>query len=933
MSMIMLSGCKEGFKTFVVVESTDALIQCLEEAEAENTNYMDCFKNDAITIVGDDNSESEAGDSTDVEPPVMDTDTGGGTHDHTTDVEPPVMDTDTGGGTHDHTTDVEPPVMDTDTGGGTTDPVVDHGGHTTPPTASSMSRDHYCSMHGTAGSEHNHTMVHSTDAAKKEEHMAAMQLLMAKDATHTLVKCGNWSDPSVWKNNRIPGDGAQVYIPNGLGVTYDLMSSKRLGIIKVDGFMDFRTNASTKMYVDTLVATSSSIFQIGTKKNPIHSNAQVEIIIVDNGPINLTKDPILVGRGLVLHGTSEIHGAKKKSFLTISGNAMRGDSQITVEGNTSNWKVGDELVIVGTHPFQGIKRLGRSSSEDEVRKIKAISGQKITLDSGLQFNHEVYPGYGFKSHVGNSSRNVTIRSENPNGTRGHFMIMHSPKAQIRYAEFRDLGRSDRRIPISNTNVIGRYSLHIHRTGAVGHELMSIVEGNAVINGVGWGIVHHDSIAAVNHNFVFNIVGSGIVAEAGSETGEWVGNLVTSVLGGPDPKDKDSKKTFGPGNRGIAYFAASRAVIQQRNIAANVRLGWDWEGRLGSATGGLAGGHPVSMKAFKFNPTPFLDHSGDTDMVQLIGFEGNRAYALGTIAVSTHREFGTTTNTVNEFRDLKAWRITGTGVDFSNYTWDYAFRDVILVGVEGKRSSAAFFSTKKSEGFSFVNVHVENFGTAYDYALVNFAGKITNFTVKNVEKKFSSDTERYEEEYQKFLSGRRSTDPRPKRRDNGKRYIPQAIPLDIVAKGSVTPISKPILTMDPSNPKTIKNGSHFYLKGTIRDSFGIYKLGDAMWWFSPDVNYAPIYRSKDLKVYMQDSGKDAESPLTVILPDHGVIKKDGRWMMPVTLWLADRFTAINHPYTIYLEVQGMDEGFLKQHEIVNYKEPTRDLNLYDEVSDY
>ena len=227
--------------------------------------------------------------------------------------------------------------------------------------------------------------------------------------------------------------------------------------------------------------------------------------------------------------------------------------------------------------------------------------------------------------------------------------------------------------------------------------MVVADGNAVVGGPGWGIVHHDSRAAINHNVVFDIVGAGIVAEAGSEIGEWVGNLVTSITGGPNADDQaDVIDTHGPGAIGEAYTAMSRAVFQRNNIAANSKFGWVFEGRVGRESYGIAGGHVPARGSFVFDPMPLHDWNTtmgrgdltsnraepgpDPDFMQFIDFRDNEGFALGLGMRSSHRgkylrEF---CDIINEVIRFRLWRVK-SGLQFHNYSWDYTFVDSLWLG--------------------------------------------------------------------------------------------------------------------------------------------------------------------------------------------------------------------------------------------------------------
>ncbi len=90
-------------------------------------------------------------------------------------------------------------------------------------------------------------------------------------------------------------------------------------------------------------------------------------------------------------GEVEIHGAEKTSFLKVAEAPMKGDTVIELSEVPQGWRVGDTLVISGTHK-QGFtwldgKRTFVESQDEEVR-ITKIEGGKITIDRALAYDHD-----------------------------------------------------------------------------------------------------------------------------------------------------------------------------------------------------------------------------------------------------------------------------------------------------------------------------------------------------------------------------------------------------------------------------------------------------------------------------------------------------------------------------------------------------------------
>ena len=73
------------------------------------------------------------------------------------------------------------------------------------------------------------------------------------------------------------------------------------------------------------------------------------------------------------------------------------------------------------------------------------TANQITLTTPLKFDHKGARSgddkLEFLPHIGNLTRNVVVRSENPNGTRGHMIFMARADIDLRYVEVRDMGRT------------------------------------------------------------------------------------------------------------------------------------------------------------------------------------------------------------------------------------------------------------------------------------------------------------------------------------------------------------------------------------------------------------------------------------------------------------------------------------------------------------
>ncbi|MEM8770548.1 MAG: cadherin-like domain-containing protein [Pseudomonadota bacterium] len=540
---------------------------------------------------------------------------------------------------------------------------------------------------------------HPDDPDLAGEHMALLDLVPVADATHIAVNNGSWFDPNTWAGGEVPGEGAAVLIPEGMIVEYDGEDAASLFTVRVDGKLDFATDQNTFMEVDTFIVSPSGHVTIGTLDDPVSANVQTTIQIADNGPIDTAWDPLLFSRGFLSHGTIEVHGAQKDAFLRLAEDPLAGDTSLTLEAPPEGWQVGDRLVLTGTK-FGSIDNTGDRQrdiqTEDEELVITAIDGNVIHFADPLQYDHDT-PRDDLKAYVANYSRNVQIVTENadelPAHQRGHVMFLHSDDIDVRYAEFTDLGRTDKSerafdpddvdVIEADTNLKGRYSLHIHRAGVSDQDDPAMLVGNAVWGSPGWGYVHHDSNAILADNAAYDTFGAAFVAETGNETGRWVGNIAIrqdGVSGINDivnnPKLGEDVLAFDLGRNGTGFWFQGRLVDAVDNVAA-----------------GSPGGHgftyfhrgpgQISVTRDLLNDGDILNYRsvGPVNNPHISQFEGNESIGVGVGLLIVKANALQEHDERSFISDFTAWEVRrGAHLE---YTSHYTLEDFDLVAAEGE----------------------------------------------------------------------------------------------------------------------------------------------------------------------------------------------------------------------------------------------------------
>ncbi|WP_372802672.1 Ig-like domain-containing protein [Paracoccus seriniphilus] len=530
------------------------------------------------------------------------------------------------------------------------------------------------------------------DMAGMANHMASLDLVPRQEATHIAINHGDWNDPSTWHNGEVPGDGAQVLIPEGIAVEYSEENDSSIFTLRVDGVLQFATDEDSRLVVDTIVVSPSGQLEIGSEHHPVEEDVNVDIVFADNGNIDVDWDPALLSRGLIAMGEVNIHGQEKASHLKVETDAMAGDRTLSLEEVPSGWQVGDKLVLTGTYQqgFYWNDDLGRmdfAESQDEEVYITAINGSTITLDRGLTYDHDT-PRDDLKAYVANMTRNITFSSEGGEDTpvhqRGHVMFMHNDDVDVRYAAFADMGRTDKSEfagsaddfgGVGNlspdTNVEARYPFHFHEAGVDDVENPAIAIGNVVDGSPGWGFVQHSSNANLTNNVAFDVWGAAFVAEDGNETGTWLENIAIKSQGwaAGDVAVKHSEVDGNDGRTGDGFWFAGRLVEVVGNVAANTTHGYVW----------LHRGERDSIDPDTMHQSE-LGYGRDSllvDKAPIQGFRDNEAFGTNTglIVVKENPDQGHDVRSV--FDGFLNWE-TREGVAVS-YTTHYTFLNFDLLG--------------------------------------------------------------------------------------------------------------------------------------------------------------------------------------------------------------------------------------------------------------
>src|SRR3954469_1306431 len=408
---------------------------------------------------------------------------------------------------------------------------------------------------------------------------------------------------------------------------------------------------------------------------------------------------------------------------------------------------------------------GFRQSADEVRTITAIAGTTLTFDAPLAHAHKVYGGtlpHGqeitLNPWVCNLTRSLVFRSaEFSEGGdladlqhRAQIMFCHSDDIQIRYAEFRNTGRSstdpslvraDGKLayatnpaatppppPITNhKNVPGFFAVHLHSTGPFFGRKQVPVVGCTVWAPdepiPGWALVHHNSRAAIEECVVYNARGAGIVSELGNEIGQWINNTVAWCRGDGFKNGWGTRAEYWPhhdGHMGAAYECQARQILQRGNLASSSTYGWLYQPQHDGNTArrsvdgqSLRYRDPTSQGGEEqnswVNSYPELKDTYFPDQPQIPNFFDNTAYACGNAFSVIHRHmndrYDPTPLIMRRFHCVNV----GSAVNITNYTYGYSWYDSLWIGSSGTGNAANLGAV--SHEFNFVNILFRHWAVA------------------------------------------------------------------------------------------------------------------------------------------------------------------------------------------------------------------------------
>ncbi|WP_160168410.1 calcium-binding protein [Novipirellula maiorica] len=407
-----------------------------------------------------------------------------------------------------------------------------------------------------------------------------------EDETVSTVASGYWGDASIWSNGQVPGVSDRVLIRSEHDVVFDNGDIDVLAI-GVHGELEISASLRVKDFV---------VYQDGS----LSMLSGAEVVFADAA--NSIDDPLQWGTGLIVQGEWTATGEAKTPYVRAVSDIPAGSTQFTADEIPLGWEVGDILALPETAQSV-VTRSGKPLEESETVTIAKIEGKTIHFTSAASFNHNGISPNPFEierfAHVANLTRSIVLRSENPQGFRGHTVATYQAQVDLDGVAFVGLGRTSADEAVDDTvisdggdvihvgaNPAGRYPFHTHHL----HGSVALTD-SVVQDGLKWGItIHKTNNGLIEDNIVYDVDGGGIVTEDGDEFGnQFLGNLVIKVDGGHQVGDgragamqnlprSISKPTIETGADGSGFWFRGPANVVEGNFVYDAAsYGYNYNG--------------------------------------------------------------------------------------------------------------------------------------------------------------------------------------------------------------------------------------------------------------------------------------------------------------------------------------------------------------------
>eukprot|EP00931_Biecheleriopsis_adriatica_P101107 TRINITY_DN76319_c0_g1_i1.p1 TRINITY_DN76319_c0_g1~~TRINITY_DN76319_c0_g1_i1.p1 ORF type:complete len:1365 (+),score=211.34 TRINITY_DN76319_c0_g1_i1:65-4096(+) len=408
--------------------------------------------------------------------------------------------------------------------------------------------------------------------------------------------------------------GKEVVLPAGKYILRNSASIKWLTIPKSSELI-FDDAADLVLTVEGVHVLGT--LRLGAKTCPLKSGG-IGITFVGSGDLASRSADPLKTKGLTVGdgGRLEMFGTRfAPTWTRLAASAAPGSTEVQLADDV-DWQVGQHVVVVTTSWIDEPE-----NHQNEVRKILAVDGRKLTLDSSLGFGH--YGGAEYAAEVALLSRTITMQGDDSSEEShygGHLLCGPGSLCQIGGVAAYRMGQK---------NVMGRYPFHLHMMGDVSDQqgaAESYFEDCLVWHGYFRAFtIHGTSGSRASRNVAYDIMGSAYYLEDGIEENNLFEFNLAALVNIIDKLD-DYDNGGGQGGAQVST-QASRIVPTDATAVgfyctnANNR----WIGN--SASGGFSGFHFPQVP--NVLGASYSSHKTyEPEAQELLEFDSNTAHSSG-----------------------------------------------------------------------------------------------------------------------------------------------------------------------------------------------------------------------------------------------------------------------------------------------------------------
>jgi len=419
---------------------------------------------------------------------------------------------------------------------------------------------------------------------------------------HNAAGLSDWEDPSTWPGGALPVAGASVSVPAGKSVVLRSSLGIVLGDVVIPASSSLILGRSGSAGDPPLLFNASGIsvagrLVAGSTDCPIDW-PRLEITLHGfrgaTPAINAARS--FSYKGIAVTGTLDLHGAPlARSWTRLSAAAAAGHSSITLQ-DAVDWPAGGQVLVVST-----ALKDSRDWHRNEIHTLSSLdnAGRTLILSSALTARHAATADYqgevayltrtivvqGAEGDSRPTDRTVSCSDPAPRlggntmpcansfltGYGAHVVAMGGEAVlRVSSVELRRVGQ---------TNVLGRYPLHLHRIGDAGQH--SYIRGSSIHESYYRCVsLHGTNGASVVDTVAFNAIGHCFYLEDGvEERNTFESNLAAHIhfLGSParsnggqsiDPVTENAASLLLPADVAASGFYITNAYNRIVNNAAS-----------------------------------------------------------------------------------------------------------------------------------------------------------------------------------------------------------------------------------------------------------------------------------------------------------------------------------------------------------------------------